>query len=47
MKEKDKEKKVFTVFPRKATASALTPSASISLASRLSVVSVYESKVKM
>ena len=47
MKEQDKEKKMFTVFPRKASASALPPSARIELRSRLSVVSVYERKVKM
>ena len=28
MKDKDKEKKMFTVFPRKAPASALAPSSS-------------------
>ena len=47
MKEKDKEKKMFTIFPRKASASALAPSALIELPSRWSVVSVYERKVKM
>ena len=47
MKEQDKEKKVFTVFPRKASASAFAPFAPIELPSRLSVVSVYERKVKI
>ena len=47
MKEKDKEKKMFTVFPRKAAASASAPSMSTSFSPRFSVVSVYERKVKM
>ena len=47
MKEKDKEKKLFTVFPRIASASAWAPSAPISFSPRLNVVSVYERKVKM
>jgi hypothetical protein len=38
--EKDKEKMMFTVFSRKASANALAPSAPISLFPRLSVVSV-------
>ena len=47
MKEKDKEKKIFTVLSPKASATALAPSALIKLRSRLNVVSVYERKVKM
>ena len=47
MKNKDNEKKMFTVFSRKASASALAPSAPIELSLRFSVVSVYERKVKM
>jgi hypothetical protein len=46
-KEKDSEKKMFTLFSRKASASCLTPSAPISFSARLSVVSVYERKVKI
>ena len=47
MKQKDKEKKMLTMFSRKASASALAPPAPIELPSRLSVVSVYERKVKI
>ena len=48
MKKKDKEKKkMFTMFSRKASASAWAPSAAISFSPRLSVVSVYERKVKI
>ena len=47
MKEENKKKTMFTVFPRKAPATALAPSAPIPFRSRLSVVSVYERKVKM
>ena len=47
MKKKDKEKKMFTMFSRKAAASALAPSGPISFSRRLNVVSVYERKVKM
>ena len=46
MKEKDEEKKMFTVLSRKASASAFAPAAPIPFLSRLSVVSVYERKVK-
>ena len=38
---------MFTVFPRKAAATALAPSGPISFARRLNVMSVYERKVKM
>ena len=47
MKQKDKEKRIFTVFSRKASASALASSAPIELPSRLSVGSAYERKVQM
>ena len=46
MKEKDEEKKMFTLLSRKASASAFAPSSPILFSCRLSVVSVYERKVK-
>ena len=46
MKAKDEKKKMFTLLSRKASASAFAPSPPIPLSSRLSVVSVYERKVK-
>ena len=46
MKEKDEEKKMFTLLSRKASASAFAPSSPILFHPRWSVVSVYERKVK-
>jgi hypothetical protein len=40
-------RKCFTLFSRKTSANALAPWSSISILSTLSVVSVYEKKVKM
>jgi hypothetical protein len=47
MKEKDEEKKMFTSFSRKASASCLAPSAPIPFRARLSVMIVFERKVKI
>jgi hypothetical protein len=38
---------MFTLFSRKASASAFTPSAPVSFTARLSIMSVYERKLKL
>jgi hypothetical protein len=45
--ERIKKNKMFTLFSRKASASALAPAKSISLPARLSLLSVYERIVKI
>jgi hypothetical protein len=45
--KKHKEKKIFTLVSRKATANAFAPSSPISFNPRFSVVSVYERKLKI
>ena len=44
MKKKDKEKEMFTVFPRKASASAWAPSGRMRFRMRLRVVRVCKGK---